>query len=81
MIQKQECLKYFAGIKLFHSNERQKSVHAGASLVFLFLIGKVHWIVCPQNKNIGNICQEVRSFNQMKDRNWFIQELLQFFFS
>ena len=39
--QKQEYWKYFARIKLFHQHERQKLVHAGASLVLFFLIGKL----------------------------------------
>ena len=41
-VQKQKYLKYFARSSLLHQHERQKLLHAGASSVFFFLIGKLH---------------------------------------
>ena len=47
-----DLIKYLPRSKVFHPNEREELVHAGATLVLLFLIGKLQDLASSSSKLI-----------------------------
>ena len=64
-------------VLLFLIGKLQKLTSYCSKVIEILIFLECYTAFCFKNKNIGNIWQDVGSFIHMKDKNWFMEELLQ----